>query len=248
MGAGRGLGTTAMLEAAAEGRLDVLVPLGADLFDGPDPDLARRALARTTVIVVDLFETDSTGLADVVLPAAGYAEVDGTTTNVEGRVSPLVRRVNPPGTARADWMIAAELAWRLDAELGSGVGRPDPCRASRAWPRGLPPPVRLCRSPRPRAPSREPSTPTRCAWWPPAASTTRAPWWPTPRRWPGWPRGTGVAINPYDFDRLGVAAGDQVRVSSARAELFVEVVPDDGCAARLCGHGGGPAGCRRWPN
>jgi predicted molibdopterin-dependent oxidoreductase YjgC len=52
------------------------------------------------------------------MPAAGYAEVDGTTTNLEGRVSTLARIVTPPGTAQPDWAIAAELAYRLGADLG----------------------------------------------------------------------------------------------------------------------------------
>jgi predicted molibdopterin-dependent oxidoreductase YjgC len=107
-----------MLEAAAAGELDVLVLLGADLFDVPDRDLATRVLASTKVIAIDLFETPTTALADVVLPAAGYAECDGTTTNLEGRVSSVAGCITPPGTARAPWMIAAELAWRLDGDLG----------------------------------------------------------------------------------------------------------------------------------
>ena len=53
-----------------------------------------------------------------MLPAAGYAETDGTTTNLEGRVSRLSPKVTPPGTARADWIIAAELAFRLGDDLG----------------------------------------------------------------------------------------------------------------------------------
>jgi predicted molibdopterin-dependent oxidoreductase YjgC len=54
----------------------------------------------------------------VVLPAAGYAEVDGTTTNLEGRVTTVTQRVTSPGTARADWIIAADLAARLGSDLG----------------------------------------------------------------------------------------------------------------------------------
>ncbi|MET0825351.1 MAG: NADH-quinone oxidoreductase subunit NuoG, partial [Acidimicrobiales bacterium] len=77
-----GLDTDAMLQGAADGGLDVLVLLGADpVQDAPDRDLARRALeAVGTVIAVDCFLTGSVEAADVVLPAAGYAEVDGTTT------------------------------------------------------------------------------------------------------------------------------------------------------------------------
>ncbi|MDZ7674439.1 MAG: NADH-quinone oxidoreductase subunit NuoG [Acidimicrobiales bacterium] len=116
----RGLDTTGILQAAADGRLDVLVLLGADpLCDFPDHDLARRALAGArTVISVDTLPNDSTRQADVVLAAAGYAETEGTTTNLEGRVSRLAPKVTPPGTARADWIIAAELTFRLGDDLG----------------------------------------------------------------------------------------------------------------------------------
>ncbi|MFP5321883.1 MAG: NADH-quinone oxidoreductase subunit NuoG [Acidimicrobiia bacterium] len=115
----RGLDTHGILSAAADGKLDVLVLLGADpLADFPDHDLARRALAGArTVVAVDAFPTASVRQADVVLPAAAYAETDGTTTNLEGRVSILSQKVTPPGTARADWVIAAELAYRLGDDL-----------------------------------------------------------------------------------------------------------------------------------
>src|SRR5690606_33525935 len=85
----------------------------------PDRQLADRALAGArNVIAVDLFLTESSRRADVVLPAAGFAEVDGTTTNLEGRVSTLHQRVTAPGTAQPDWVIAAELAHHLGHDLG----------------------------------------------------------------------------------------------------------------------------------
>ncbi len=116
----RGLDTAGILGAAAEGRLETLVLLGADpLADFPDRDLATRALAGVrTVVAIDTHPNASVRQADIVLPAAGYAETDGTTTNLEGRVSLLGQKVTPPGTARPDWMIAAELALRVDADLG----------------------------------------------------------------------------------------------------------------------------------
>src|SRR5205085_10289254 len=84
----------------------------------PAGELANRALtAWRTVIAVDTFLTASSRQAAVVLAAAGYAETGGTTTNVEGRISLLEQKITPPGTARADWMIAAELAFRLGADL-----------------------------------------------------------------------------------------------------------------------------------
>ena len=116
----RGRDTLATLNAAAAGQVDVLVLLGADLLaDVPDRDLARRALdGAGTVVAVDLFATPTVARADVVLPAAAPTEVDGSFTNLEGRVSVVSRKVTPPGTSRPDWMVAAELADRLGADLG----------------------------------------------------------------------------------------------------------------------------------
>ena len=118
--AGRGLDTAGMLEAAASAELSTLVLLGADpLSDFPDRDLANRALERVDFLVaVETALNASSMLADVVLPAAGYAERGGTTTNLEGRVTRLAAKVVPPGVSRADWVIATELADRLGADLG----------------------------------------------------------------------------------------------------------------------------------
>jgi NADH-quinone oxidoreductase subunit G len=116
----RGDDARAVLTAAAEGRLAGLVLLGADpLRDFPDADLARRGVEGAGfVLAVDCFVTDSVRHADVVLPAAGYAEKAGTTTNLEGRVSRLHQKVTAPGTARPDWEIAVMLADQLGADLG----------------------------------------------------------------------------------------------------------------------------------
>jgi NADH-quinone oxidoreductase subunit G len=118
--AARGLGTAGMLRAASEGRLHALVLLGADpLADFPDRELARRAL--TTVgrlIVVDTFLTESARQATVVLAAAGYGEKEGSTTNIEGRVTRLGQKVVSAGTSWADWVIATELADRLRGDFG----------------------------------------------------------------------------------------------------------------------------------
>ncbi len=115
-----GLGCVAALEAAAAGEMDVLVLLGADvLVDLPDHDLARRALdAVGTVVAVDLFITPTVERADIVLAAAAPTEVDGSFTNLEGRISAVARGASSPGTSRPDWMIAAELAERLGTSLG----------------------------------------------------------------------------------------------------------------------------------
>jgi NADH-quinone oxidoreductase subunit G len=115
-----GLDARGILAAAAEGRIHALILLGADpVADFPDTRLAEQALAGVGLIVaVDTFLTDSSRKADVVLPAAMYAERPGTTTNLEGRVSRLAQKMVPPGVAWPDWMIAVELAARLGTDLG----------------------------------------------------------------------------------------------------------------------------------
>jgi len=117
--ADRGLDTAGILSAAAGGRLQALVLLGADpLSDFPDRDLARRALdAVPFIVAVDAFNTESTERAHVFLPAALAGEKRGSTTNMEGRLLRLARKVTPPGTAMEDWRIAGELALRLGADF-----------------------------------------------------------------------------------------------------------------------------------
>ncbi|MDQ3757676.1 MAG: NADH-quinone oxidoreductase subunit NuoG, partial [Actinomycetota bacterium] len=115
-----GMDAVGIVHAAAEGRVQGLVLLGADpACDFPDRRLAREALAGAGfVVAVDTFLTESSRVADVVLPAAAFGERAGTTTNQEGRVTRLGQKLVPPGVAWPDWMIAVELAHRLGADLG----------------------------------------------------------------------------------------------------------------------------------
>ena len=129
--ASAGLDAAGVLRAAARGDIDVLVLVGADpLNDFIDRDLAYRGLRGASLVVaVDLFMNDSATLAaGVVLAAAGPTECDGTFTNLEGRVSPMSRKVTPPGTARPDWMIAADLAERLEPGSAEGLDSPESIR------------------------------------------------------------------------------------------------------------------------
>lgn len=71
----------------------------------------RKALDQLEFLVVqDIFLTETARLAHVVLPAAAFAEVDGTFTNTERRVQRLHKAVEPPGEARPDWAIVCNLA------------------------------------------------------------------------------------------------------------------------------------------
>ncbi|HEY7072544.1 MAG TPA: nitrate reductase [Acidimicrobiales bacterium] len=80
----------------------------------PNRELLEHALGRLDLLVVqDGFETPTTALADVVLPAAIWGEKDGTFTNSERRVSRVRAAVSPPGEARSDFDIVLGLADRL---------------------------------------------------------------------------------------------------------------------------------------
>jgi NADH-quinone oxidoreductase subunit G len=115
-----GLDTAGILASAAEGGIGGLVLVGADpLTDFPDAHLAARGVAGARfVVAVDTFLTDSARRADVVLPAAAYAERRGTFTNLEGRITWLGQKVTAPGVAWPDWMIAGELAAQLGVDFG----------------------------------------------------------------------------------------------------------------------------------
>ncbi len=249
-----GLDTTGILRAAAEGRIGCLLLLGADpLSDFPDRRLAEQALAGATRVVgIDTFVTPSLANASVVLAAAGYAEKRGTTTNLEGRVSVVAQKVTPPGTARADWMIAAELAvlLRADLEIGSiediwteieatssahagitleelrGSDGHDGIVAGGGDTSGRPPMVRF----EPASAATEP---------PPldayslrlvsarslydlGAALAHSP------SLSGLASDVVLRMNPTDHERLGISSGGQVKVTSSRTTLLVDAVADPG--------------------
>ena len=118
--ASSGVDARGILQAAADGHIDVLILLGADpLGDAPHRDLAEAALDRVaTIVASDLFLHPSAARADIVFPAAGFGERRGTHTNAEGRITRERQIVTSPGTARADWAIATELARLLGADFG----------------------------------------------------------------------------------------------------------------------------------
>ena len=77
------------------------------------------ALAKLDFLVVqELFENETTAFADVVLPAASYAEIDGTFTNNDGLVQRVRQSIPPLHQSKADWMIVAQLAKELGMDYG----------------------------------------------------------------------------------------------------------------------------------
>lgn len=111
----QGLTTQGMLKAALRGEMRAMMIIGEEpLVTDPDQQQVARALAALDfLVVVELTLTDTAKLADVVLPAASFAEKEGTFTNCERRVQRIHRAIAPPGMARGDWQILGELAARM---------------------------------------------------------------------------------------------------------------------------------------
>jgi len=70
------------------------------------------------LIVQELFETETVAFADVVFPAASFAEVDGTFTNNDALVQRVRKSIEPVHQSKADWMITAQLAKELGIDFG----------------------------------------------------------------------------------------------------------------------------------
>ncbi|APG85198.1 NADH-quinone oxidoreductase subunit NuoG [Sinorhizobium americanum] len=94
----------AMLDLCVDDRMGLLYIAGTDpLVAYPDRNFAKRALGAAGLLIVqDTFLTDTAGLADVVLPAAGYGEEAGTFTNNEGRVQKVRKFREPAFEARGN--------------------------------------------------------------------------------------------------------------------------------------------------
>jgi assimilatory nitrate reductase catalytic subunit len=110
-----------MFEAIAAGEIKALwIACTNPAQSLPDQRLVRAALRRAELVVLQeaYGDTDTAGFADVLLPAASWAEKDGTVTNSERRITRVRAVVAPPGEARADWAIAADFAQRLGERLG----------------------------------------------------------------------------------------------------------------------------------
>ena len=110
-----GLTVTEMTNAAAEGKVRAMYILGEDpMMSDPDIHHVRECLEKLEFLVVqDIFPTETTPFADVILPGVSFAEKDGTFTNTERRVQRVRQAIPPPGEARQDWDIICDLATRM---------------------------------------------------------------------------------------------------------------------------------------
>ena len=129
-----GLCLTTAIDAAAEGRVKALYVMGDNpMVSDPDQAHVRAAIDHLDFLVVqDIFPTPTTALADVVLPAASYAEKDGTFTSTERRVQRVRKAIEPIGESRADWEILCEIARRA-GHKGMNYDSPSDVMDEIAW-------------------------------------------------------------------------------------------------------------------
>jgi len=115
-------GLTTIEIGDAVGRRDVraMFIMGENpLMSDPDLNVAREHFNHIDFLAVqDIFMTETAQIADVVLPAASWAEKDGTFTNTDRRVQRVRPILEPPGDARQDWAIIEELSRRMGYDLG----------------------------------------------------------------------------------------------------------------------------------
>jgi predicted molibdopterin-dependent oxidoreductase YjgC len=118
-----GLTVVEMLSAAHKHRVKGMWIIGENpAMSDPDSRHVKESLEHLDFLVVqDIFLTETAQLADVVLPATSFAEKDGTFTNTERRVQRVRKAVEPPGEARADWQIVAQVARRMAQGATTGL-------------------------------------------------------------------------------------------------------------------------------
>ena len=116
-----GLSVVEMMWAAQRGEVRALYILGENpMVTDPDVGHVEEALASLDLLVVqDIFLTETAALADVVFPGVCFAEKDGTFTNTERRVQRVRKAVEPPGEAKQDLDVIAELARRMDYSMSA---------------------------------------------------------------------------------------------------------------------------------
>ncbi len=112
-----GMTVTEMMPGILEGKIHALYILGEDpVMSDPNSAHIRECLEACDFLVLqEIFPSETSKFADVLLPGVTFAEKTGTFTNTERRVQMVRKAIEPSGDARADWSITADLARRIIA-------------------------------------------------------------------------------------------------------------------------------------
>ena len=241
---GRGLRLLEMIEAARAGKVKVMYIVGENPVESlPAKAKATEALQNLDFLIVqELFLTETARLADIILPACSYAEKHGTFTNSEGFVQKVRRGLEPIGDSRPDWEIlsaisvlmgypleyedAAEILQEIRSvipQYGLLGAAPEPARVdSQAMERYLAGGFAEDLPGRYRAPESKPVS----ASWPLMVGPVLFHSGRLSTRAKGLleiQRDGRLFMNPKDAERLGVASGDRVKLTSPGGEAKVPV-------------------------
>ena len=110
-----GLTVTEMIPGIPKGKIHALYVLGEDpVTSDPDSAHIRHCLKEIDLFILqEIFPSETSAYADILLPGVTFAEKTGTFTNTERRVQMVHKAIEPIGEARDDWAITAELAKRI---------------------------------------------------------------------------------------------------------------------------------------
>lgn len=115
-----GLTTVEIMQAAFSGKIKGMYIMGENpMLTDPNLNHTEEALKKLDFLVVqDIFHTETTPFADVILPAASFAGKNGTFVNSDRRVLRVRKALDPPGEARQDWQIIVDIANRMGKNIG----------------------------------------------------------------------------------------------------------------------------------
>ncbi len=115
-----GLTTVEIMQAAYKGEIKGMYIMGENpMLTDPNLNHTEEAIKKLDFLVVqDIFHTETTRYADVILPAASFAEKNGTFVNSDRRVLRVRKAVDMPGEAWQDWKIILDIARRMGKNIG----------------------------------------------------------------------------------------------------------------------------------
>lgn len=115
-----GLTTVEIMHAAYDEKVKGMYIMGENpMVTDPDLNHTEKALKKLNFLVIqDIFHTETTPYADVILPAASFAEKEGTFVNSDRRVIRVRKAVESPGEAKDDWKIIVAIAEKMGYDLG----------------------------------------------------------------------------------------------------------------------------------
>jgi formate dehydrogenase alpha subunit len=113
-----GLTLMEMINECGDGIHSMFIMGENPMLSDPDTNHVREQLGKLDFLVVsELFMSETAELADVILPAASFAEKDGTFTATDRRIQMIMKAIEPVGGSRPDWVIISNISRRLGFQM-----------------------------------------------------------------------------------------------------------------------------------